>query len=252
MLNEQTISTMNTLKLFGMAKSFETRLSQPTHAGLSHAEFTGLLVQDEKLDRDNRRLRRLLKGAKLRLQASLEDLNLRQPRGLSRQVLVELATPAWITARRNVLVTGPTGVGKTFVSCALGHAAARAGFTVRYVRVPRLFGMLQVARAKGDHLKTIEALGKVQLLILDDLLISPLADHEQRDLLEIIEDRYASASTVITSQVPLSDWHSRLGDPTIADAICDRLFHNAYKLALRGESVRKDGAADSPDDNDAA
>ena len=236
---------MNAHKLFGMAKSFEARISQPAHAGLSHAEFTGLLVQDEKIDRDNRRLKRLLRRAKLRMVASLEDLNARHPRGLDRQMLRELANTVWITAHRNVLLTGPTGIGKTFIACALGTAAARAGLSVQYFRMPRLFETLAMARAKGDHLKAIERLGKVQLLILDDFLLAPLADHEVHDLLEIIEERYAAASTVITAQLPITEWHTHLGDPAVADAICDRLFHNAYKLTLRGDSFRKGATAAS-------
>jgi len=239
MLNEQTIATLNALKLFGMARAFEERLGSPQHAELSHAEFVGLLVQDEKTYRDNQRLKRLLKNARLRQTAALEDINYRHPRGLAKQVMLELGSTQWIDARRNVLITGPTGIGKSYIACALGNFAARAGYPVLYLRAPRLFESLQQARGDGSHLKTLTRLAKVQLLIIDDFLLTPPTDWERRDLLEIVEDRYQSGATVITSQCPIGDWHPNIGDPTLADAICDRLFHNAYKIELRGDSMRK-------------
>ncbi|MDP6511184.1 MAG: IS21-like element helper ATPase IstB [Dehalococcoidia bacterium] len=240
MLNEQTIATLNAMKLFGMARGFEQRLNSPQHAELSHDEFVGLLVQDEKTYRDNQRLKRLLKNARLRQQAALEDIDYRHPRGLSKQMLLELSSTRWIDAHRNVLVTGPTGIGKSYLACALGNFAARAGYSVLYLRAPRLFEVLQQARGDGSHLKTLTRLAKAQLLIIDDFLLTPPADRERRDLLEIVEDRYQSGSTVITSQCPIRDWHPNIGDPTLADAICDRLFHNAYKIELKGDSMRKD------------
>ncbi len=239
MLNQQTMSILHSLKLFGLARSFEERLADPKQTELSHAEFIGLLVQDEKTYRDNQRLKRLLKKAKLRLQASLEDINYGTSRGLSKQVLLNLCNPQWIEAHRNVLITGPTGIGKSFIACALGNSAGRAGYTVFYMRAPRLFETLQQARGDGSHLKTLTRLGKVQLLIIDDFLLTPLSDWERRDLLEIAEDRYQSGATVITSQCPISDWHPNIGDPTLADAICDRLLHNAYKMELKGDSMRR-------------
>ena len=239
MLNEQTITTLNSLKLFGMARGFGERLNNPKHAELSHAEFVGLLVQDEKTYRDNQRLRRLLRKAKLRQPAALEDIDYRHPRGMSKQVILELCNTQWIDARRNVLITGPTGIGKSYIACALGNFAARAGYPVLYLRAPRLFESLQQARGDGSHLKTLTRLAKVQLLIIDDFLLTPLTDWERRDLLEIVEDRYQSGATVIASQCPIGDWHPNIADPTLADAICDRLFHNAYKIELRGDSMRK-------------
>ena len=249
MLNEQTIATLNALKIFGMARGFEERLNNPQHADLSHADFIGLLVQDEKTFRDNQRLKRLLKNARLRQQACLEDIDYRHPRGLSKQMVLELSSSRWIDAHRTVLITGPSGIGKSYLACALGNFAARTGYPVFYLRSPRLFESLQQSRGDGSHLKTITRLAKAQLLIIDDFLLTPPTDWERRDLLEIVEDRYQAGATIITSQCPIGDWHPNIGDPTLADAICDRLFHNAYKIELRGDSMRKnqgDSTATSP------
>jgi len=237
-LDQQTMSILRSLKLFGMARSLEERLADSNQAGLSHAEFVGLLVQDEKIYRDNLRLRRLLKKAKLRQEASLEDIDYRASRGISQQVMLELANPQWVAAHHNVLISGPTGVGKSFIACALGNAAARAGYTVLYIRAPRLFETLQQSRGDGSHLKALARLSRVQLLIVDDFLLTQLSDSERRDLLEVIEDRYLANSTIIASQCPIKDWHPNIGDPTLADAICDRLLHNAYKVEMRGDSMR--------------
>ncbi len=239
MLNEQTVTTLNQLKLFGMAGNFQDRLAHSKSAELSHAEFVGLLVGDEKTYRENKRLKRLLQNARLKLQASLEDVDYKTPRGLNKQTLLELSNTQWMDSFRNVLLTGPTGVGKTYLACALGNFAARAGYTVLYFRAPRLFEMLHQTKGDGSHLKTLAKLVKVQLLIIDDFLLAPLTDPERRDFLEIIEDRYGSGSTIIASQCPAKEWYQNIDDPTIADAICDRLFHNASKIDLKGDSYRK-------------
>jgi DNA replication protein DnaC len=238
MLDQQTMSILHSLKLFGMARSLEERLSDSNQAALSHAEFVGLLVQDEKMYRDNLRLKRLLRKAKLRQEASLEDIDYRVSRGISQQMILELANPQWITAHRNVLISGPTGVGKSFVACALGNSAARAGYTVLYIRAPRLFETLQQSRGDGSHLKALARLSRVQLLIIDDFLLTRLSEVERRDLIEVIEDRYLAGSTIVASQCPIKDWHPNIGDPTLADAIMDRLLHNAYKIEMRGDSMR--------------
>lgn len=238
MLTEQTVTTLNAMKIYGMARGFIERLGSPQHAGLSHAEFTGLLVQDEKTHRDNQRLKRLIHYARFKQAAALEDINYSHPRGLNKQMLVELSTPQWIVDHRSILFTGPTGVGKSYLACALGNFAARSGYPVVYLRAPRMFAQLQQARGDGSHLKTITKWGTVPVLIIDDLFITPLSDTERRDLLEIIEDRHGSGATLITSQLPTNDWHQAIGDPTLADAICDRLFHNVHKIPLKGESVR--------------
>jgi DNA replication protein DnaC len=239
MLNEQTLSTLHVLKLFGMAKSFTDKISHPKTADLSHQEFFGLIVQDEKTYRENLRLKRLLANAKLKQPAALEDIDYKHPRGLNKQLILELSSQPWLTQHRNVLLTGPTGVGKSYIACALGNFAARQGHTVLYLRAPRLFETLLQSKGDGTHLKTLTRLAKVQLLILDDLFLTPLNDAERKDLLEIIEDRHHKAPTVITSQCPTKDWHHIIGEPTIADAICDRLLHHCYKIELKGESIRK-------------
>jgi DNA replication protein DnaC len=242
MLNEQTVAILNSLKLFGMARGLAQRLAAPNHGDLSHADFVGLLVQDEKTYRDNQRLARLLKNAKLRQQAALEDIDFAQARGLSKQVMLELANTQWIASHRNVLISGPTGIGKSYIACALGNSAARSGYTTLYTRAPRLFESLQHARGDGSHLKLLDKLSCVQLLIIDDFLLTPLTEWERRDILEVVEGRYDTGATIIASQCPIKDWHPAIGDPTLADAICDRLLHNAYRLELRGDSMRrKDG-----------
>lgn len=177
--------------------------------------------------------------ARLRQVACLEDIGYRHPRSLSKQVILELSSTRWLDARHNVLITGPTGVGKSYLACALGNFAARAGYTVLYVRAPRLFESLQQSRGDSSHLRTLTWLSKVRLLIIDDFLLAHPTDGKRRDLLEIVEDRYQAGAAVITSQCPTNDWHPNIGDPTLADAICDRLFHNAYKIELRGDSMRK-------------
>jgi DNA replication protein DnaC len=239
MLNEQTLSTLNALKLFGMAKSFTDKIAQPKSADLSHPEFFGLIVQDEKTYRDNLRLKRLLLNAKLPQPACLEDIDYKHPRGLNKQTILELSSQDWIAHHQTVLLTGPTGVGKSYLACALGNCAARLSCTVLYLRAPRLFETLHQAKADGSHLKTLNRLAKVQLLILDDLFLTPLDDPQRNDLLEIIEDRYRGNPTVITSQCPIKNWHTIIGEPTVADAILDRLLHHSYKIELKGESIRK-------------
>ena len=239
MLNEQTLQTLNALKLFGMARSFGDKIAHPSAADLSHPEFFGLIVQDEKTYRDNLRFTRLLFNANLNTPACLEDIDYKHPRDLNKQTILEISSTDWISRHDTVLLTGPTGVGKSYLACALGNFAARQGHTVLYLRAPRLFEMLLAAKADGSHLKMLTRLAKVQLLILDDLFLTPLDDPQRNDLLEIIEDRYQKNLTVITSQCPIKDWHAIIGEPTVADGILDRLLHHAYKIELKGESIRK-------------
>lgn len=239
MLNEQTVTKMESMNLTGMAQAFKEFMEKPKCADLTHEEFIGLLLDAELTARENRRLHRLLGNARLKHQACIEDIDYRQSRGLHKQIILELSNCNWIENHQNVLICGPTGVGKTFLACAVGTAACRKGYTVFYTRAPKLFTMMFAARADGSYLKTLGKLAKFNLLIIDDLGLSPLNDTERKDLLEIVEERHMDSSTTIASQLPIKDWYQIIGDPTIADAICDRLLHNAYKIELKGESMRK-------------
>lgn len=240
MLNEHTITKMNELKLFGMANGFTERVGKANHAELSHAEFVGLLIDDEKVYRENQKMKRLLKNASFKQQACLEDVDYKLPRGLSKQIILELIRGEWLIRKQNILITGATGLGKSFLAQALGNQACRAGYSSKYLRVPRMFENLFFARANGSHLKLISHLAKVQVLLLDDFGLSPLTDVERKDLLEIVEDHYSAGSIIMTSQLETNEWHKIIGEPTIADAVCDRIFHNAYKIELKGkDSIRK-------------
>ena len=241
MLNEQTIAKMQEMKLLGMAQFFKELSGKPEHSDLTHDEFVGLLIDAEATSRENKRLQRLLKNARLKQQACLEDIDYRHSRGLHKQTLLELATGKWLANRQNVLISGPTGVGKTYIACAIGNCACRSGYNVFYTRAPRLFNTLFQTRADGSYLKYLSKLARFNLLIIDDLGLSPMNENERKDFLEIVEDRNLNSSLIISSQVPVKDWYQIIGDPTIADAVCNRLLHNAYKIELKGESLRKAG-----------
>jgi len=238
-LTHPTLDQLHQLGLAGMARAF-TELQADTHAGeLNHAEWLGLLLDREITERHERRLKARLRYARLRHQASIEDVDYRAPRGLDRTLFRKLAAGDWIDVPQNLIIEGPTGVGKSWLACALGHKACRDNRSVLYQRIPRLFADLALAHGDGRYPRLMRALGGVKLLILDDWGIEPLGAEQRRDLLEIIEDRHTQATTVITSQYPTKEWHHLIGEPTIADAICDRLLHHSYKIELKGESIRK-------------
>jgi DNA replication protein DnaC len=229
-----------------MAKALSEQLQMPDITALSFDERFGLLVDRELTERDARRLTTRLRQAKLRQTACCEDLNYRHPRGLDKALVTSLATCQWIRDHRNVLITGPTGVGKTWIACALGHQACRDGWTTLYLRLPRLLHDLLLAKGDGRYPKLMTMLAKTELLILDDWGLAALSDENRRDLLELLEDRHERRATIVTSQLPVEHWHEALGDPTLADAILDRLVHNAYKIALHGDSLRKRTAKEAP------
>jgi DNA replication protein DnaC len=242
MLNNQTLEALRRLKLFGLAQAYEHQLEQPAASELSFDERLALLVSSEETTRDERRQERLLKQARLRQSsACIEDIDYRHPRGLERSRMAQLITCDFIRQRQNLLLVGPTGTGKSWIACALGQAACRQGLSARYERVPRLLENLRLAKGDGSYGKKLQTLAKIELLILDDFGLKPLTQAEKHDLLEIIEDRHALRSTIVTSQLPIKVWHEYLGEPTVADALLDRLLNNAHRLELRGDSLRKNG-----------
>jgi len=239
MLTVPTLERLRELRLDGMAQAFEEQMASSDFNELTFEERLGLLVDVEVTLRKNRRLRSRLRKAKLRQQACMEDIDYRQPRGLDKPLMKSISTCKWIREHLNVLIGGPTGVGKSFIACALGHRACLEGFSVFYARAPRLFVELSVARGDGRYVKLMHTIAKSPLLIIDDWGLSIMTDQEQRDLLEILEDRHNRGSTIIATQIPIENWHEIIGNPTLADAILDRLVHNAYKINLKGESMRK-------------
>lgn len=246
MLREPTKEKLYAMRLPVMAMAWEQQEKDPKLRELDFGERFGLLVEAEYRARDNRRLMRLLKQAELRIpDACMEDLQSGPERGLPVSTVRQLATGVWIGEHLNVLVSGATGVGKSNLACALGQMACRQGLAVLYRRVPRLFEELRVARAEGSYARKLLKMAKTDLLILDDLGLGHLDETQRHDLLEVLEDRYGKRSTVVTSQLPIRNWHDWIGDPTLADAILDRLVHNAYKVQLKGPSRRKTDAKDT-------
>ena len=243
MLNEQTFEKLYALNLAGMAEALKEQLARPEMNDLSFEERFAMLADAECLFRENKRMKRLLQNAKLKLPASLEDIDYRAPRGLDKSVVRSLGSCGWIRKRQNVIIVGPTGTGKTYLSCALAQRACREGLSAFYLRTPALYRTLAMARADGSYARVLARLGRISLLVLDDLGLAALSDHERRDLLEVIEDRNGAGSTIITSQLPVEHWHEVIGDPTIADALLDRLVHNAHRVTLKGESMRKTKAS---------
>jgi DNA replication protein DnaC len=239
MLTHPTHERLITLGLTGMAKALEEQRRSPDLDALSFEERVGLLVDREAAERDTKRLTTRLKFAALRQSACVEDIDWRTPRGIDRAVFARLIGGDWIDRNENLLITGATGLGKSWIACALGHKACRDNRSVLYHRLPRLFEALALARGDGRYARLLKTLSRVDLLILDDWGLAPLTGEQRRDLLEVVDDRHQRGSTIITSQVPIENWHEVIADPTIADAVLDRLVHNAHRLTLKGDSMRK-------------
>jgi DNA replication protein DnaC len=239
MLHEQTIEKLYAMKLNGMAEAFKDQLLQPDIDDLSFEERFSLLVDRHWTWKEDRRTKRLLSQAKLKINACVEDIDYRAPRGLQKSIVLQLASCEWIRYGQNVIITGPTGVGKTYLACALANRACRMGLSAFYIRIPILFQDLAIARADGSYPKKMNKLDKTKVLIIDDLGLAPMSSQERRDLLEVVEGRHGLTSIIVAAQLPIEDWHENIRDPTIADAILDRLVHNAHKITLKGESMRK-------------
>ncbi len=239
MLSHPTLEKLQTLRLSGMLKALSEQQKMPDIDQLGFEERLGLLVDRELTERSSRRLQTRLNKAKLRHSCCLEDLDLRASRGLDKSLILSLSSCNWIARGLNVLICGPTGIGKSYLACALGHKACLEDYNVLYLRLPRLFEELRIAKADGRYGKLMLGYAKTDLLILDDWGLTPMTDPQRRDLLELPEDRYGKRSTIVTSQLPVSSWHESIGDPTLADAILDRLIHNAHRIELKGDSMRK-------------
>ena len=240
MIVQQTLTQLRALKLDGMAAALEEQLNIPAHTALSFEDRMALLVEREAAHRGGCRLKRLLKHARLKYaQACLEDLDMRHSRGLDAHLIATLAHGQWIEQAQTLLICGPTGVGKTWIACAFAQKACRLGKSALYARVPRLLEELRIARGEGSHKRKLLALAKIDVLLLDDWALQPLEKYGRDDLLELIDDRAERRATIITAQLPTEHWHGWIGEPTIADAILDRLHHHAHRLTLKGESLRR-------------
>ena len=239
MLTHPIVDKLQTLRFHGMLTALQEQMQMPDIEGLAFEERLGLLVDREMTERENRRYKARLSNARLRQQACLEDVDFTQKRGLDKALIMQLAACKWVQEAQNVLVFGPTGVGKTYLACALAHKACQHGYTALYFRMPRLLQELEIAKSDGRYAKILKTLAKVDLLVIDDWGLKKFVKEQSHDFLEIIEDRHSLRSTLIASQLPMDHWHEIITDPTLADAILDRLVHNAYRITLKGESMRK-------------
>jgi DNA replication protein DnaC len=240
MLNEPTIEKLQTMKLYGMANGFRAQLETSESHQLSFEERFALLVDQQWLWKQNRACERRLQVAKLKQRAVMEDVNYQHPRGLDRKLLRTLASSEWVRQKLNILFIGPSGIGKSWIGCALAQKACRDGFSVLHKKTSELFRELAIAHVDGSIGRMLVRLAQLDVLLLDDFCMAPLKDSERRDFLEVCDDRYQRRSLILTSQMPVDHWHEQIGDPTIADSILDRILHNAYRIELKGESVRKE------------
>lgn len=249
MLNEPTIEKLQTMKLYGMADAFRAQLETTESHQLGFEERFALLVDQQWLWKQNRALQRRLQVAKLKQRAVIEDINYQHPRELDRKLLRTLASSEWVRQKLNIVFTGPTGIGKSWIGCALAQKACRDGFSILHKKTSELFRELAIAQVDGSLGRMLVRLAQIDVLLLDDFAMAPLKDSERRDFLEVCDDRYQRRSLILTSQMPVSHWHEQIGDPTIADSILDRILHNAYRIELKGESLRKErGRKPEPED----
>ncbi len=240
MLNQQTLEKLHALRLTGMAEAYRKQMEDAEMAGLSFEERFGLLVDQHWTWRENQAMTRRLKRSKLDAEPCVEDINYRHPRGLDRALMRTLSTSQWVARHLSILFIGKTGLGKSWLAQALAQKACRDGYTVLYRPTPKLFRDLMIARADGSLGRLLEAIARTDVLVVDDFAMAPLSEQERRDFLEICDDRYNRRSTILTSQLPVEKWHAQISDPTVADSILDRLVHNAYRIDLSGESIRKE------------